>query len=416
MGNCFNTLAVVGTAWGDEGKGKFTDFYASNSDIVVRSQGGNNAGHTIVVDGEKIALRTLPSGVVDKNRHIVNVIAAGCVVNPVQMVSELKSVVQYRHGDVPTVYLSKYAHVITVFHKLMDAHIEDVRRYKVKTTGNGIGPCYASKMFRVGLRVEDLTLSYDEIWAKLRELVSVFGLVVTEDEIAAETKSLMEAYEYLEENVKIIDESPYLTECIEQGMRVLFEGAQGALLDIDRGDYPYVTSSSPTAASIPQNCGIAPRYINEVCGVVKAYATRVGTGAFDTEIDDEVAVYIRERGHEYGTVTGRPRRIGWLDLCAIEKAVRINGITHIVLTLLDVLTGLENIKIHYYDKELGKVVDKWFVGWHTDIRECKTYEELPFEARHYIEFIENKLGVPIKYISVGPDREQTIEKPKSSNF
>lgn len=409
----YNTLAIVGAAWGDEGKGKFTDFYASNSDVVVRSQGGNNAGHTIVVNGKKIALRTLPSGVVDKSRNIVNVIAAGCVVNPVQMVSELRSVTEYRGGNVPTVYLSKYAHVITVFHKLMDSRVEDMRANKVMTTGNGIGPCYASKMFRVGLRIEDLSLDFRSICTKLKELVKVFGLNVTDDEIKAEAKELTSAYEFLIQNVKIIDESLYLTECIEQGMRVLFEGAQGALLDIDRGDYPFVTSSSPTAASIPQNCGIAPRYINEVCGIVKSYATRVGTGTFDTEINDEVAVYIRERGHEYGTVTGRPRRIGWLDLCAIEKAVRINGITHIVLTLLDVLTGLENIKIHYYDKELGKVVDKWFVGWHTDISGCKTYEELPFEARYYIEFIEKKLGVPIKYISVGPDREQTIEKPNS---
>ncbi len=423
-----STCVVMGSQWGDEGKGKITDFLGQEADVVVRYQGGNNAGHTIVIDGKKFALQSVPSGIF--NPHIVNVIANGVVLNPKAFLEELnglrkKGITDYK------LKISDRAHLIMPYHIMLDGALENLKAdKKIGTTKKGIGPCYTDKAARIGLRVGDLLEPaffrerlHEALFIKNREL-AMYGLdPVDEDEIYNEYMG------YAKELAPYIcDTSVLLNKFLEEDKKILFEGAQGAMLCIDNGTFPYVTSSSPLASSIPLNAGIAPKYINTVVGIAKAYNTRVGAGPFPTEILGELGNIIRERGHEYGTVTKRPRRVGYLDLVVLKNTKRLTGVTSWSLMLFDVLTGIDELKVctkyeldgNYIDYEPAtlsvfercKPVYTTLEGWTEDISSCRSFEELPENAKKYIEFIEKETGASVDMISVGPDRNQTIVRRK----
>ena len=423
-----STLVIEGSQWGDEGKGKITDYFAQQADVVVRSQGGNNAGHTITINNEKYALRSIPSGIF--NPHTKNILANGMVINPKQLLEELHGL-EARGIKEYQLYISNRAHIVLPYHEILDGAYEEYKgSSKVGTTKRGIGPCYSDKANRIGIRIgnfideEDFKTSLEDA-LKIKNLeLKMLGLATFEvDTIFNEYK------EYAKEIKKYVcDTSLLIEEEIEKGSKVLFEGAQGAMLCLDHGTYPYVTSSSPAAAAVPVNCGIAPSYIKDVLGICKAYTTRVGEGPFPTEIDYDVASYIRERGHEYGTVTKRPRRIGWLDAVGLKYARRVSGINYLALMLLDVLSGLEEIKIccgYSLDgklidyvpatiKELNKVKPVYISmkGWMEDISNVKSFEELPENAKIYVRKIEELTKTKVVLISVGPNRTQTIELEK----
>lgn len=418
-------LVIVGSQWGDEGKGKITDYLACEADVVVRSQGGNNAGHTINFDGQKFALRSIPSGIF--NPKIKNVMANGMVINPKQMLEELRGleargIVDYQ------LFISNRAHVVLPYHEALDGAYEQFKGdKKIGTTKRGIGPAYADKANRIGIRIGDLInpvvfkqVLKDTLTIKNMEL-RMLGLPEFDFD------ALYEEYSKYAEEIKpfVCDTSLLLEEEFEKDSKILFEGAQGVMLCLDHGTYPYVTSSSPTGTSVPLNSGVAPKYITDVLGICKAYTTRVGEGPFPTEIDGEIAHYIRERGHEYGTVTKRPRRVGYLDAVVLNYARRISGINHLALMLFDVLTGVETIKICYayeldgkvintvpstiYDYERVKPLYVEMPGWTEDITNVKTFEELPVNAQNYIRKIEELTKIKVSLFSVGPDRKQTIK-------
>lgn len=423
-----STCVVMGSQWGDEGKGKITDFLAQDADVVVRYQGGNNAGHTIVIDGKKFALQSVPSGIF--NPHIVNVIANGVVLNPKAFLEELNGLREKGITDYQ-LKISDRAHLIMPYHIMLDGAQELLKAdKKIGTTKKGIGPCYTDKAARTGLRVGDLLEPnffkerlHDALLVKNREL-KMYGLEeVSEEEIFDEYMT------YAKELAPYIcDTSVLLNEYLEQDKKVLFEGAQGAMLCIDNGTFPFVTSSSPLASSIPLNAGIAPKYINTVVGIAKAYNTRVGAGPFPTEIEGELASLIRERGHEYGTVTKRPRRVGYLDLVVLKNTKRLTGVTSWSLMLFDVLTGIDELKVCTKYLLDGKEIDyepatlsvferckpvyTTLSGWNEDISSCTSFEELPENAKAYIEFIEKETNASVDMISVGPDRSQTIVRKK----
>ena len=423
-----STLVIEGSQWGDEGKGKITDYFAQQADVVVRSQGGNNAGHTITINNEKYALRSIPSGIF--NPHTKNILANGMVINPKQLLEELHGLEARGIKDYQ-LYISNRAHIVLPYHEILDGAYEEYKgSSKVGTTKRGIGPCYSDKANRIGIRIgnfideEDFKTSLEEA-LKIKNLeLKMLGLATFDvDTIFNEYK------EYAKEIKKYVcDTSLLIEEEIEKGSKVLFEGAQGAMLCLDHGTYPYVTSSSPAAAAVPVNCGIAPSYIKDVLGICKAYTTRVGEGPFPTEIYSDVASYIRERGHEYGTVTKRPRRIGWLDAVGLKYARRVSGINYLALMLLDVLSGLDEIKIccgYSLDgklidyvpptiKELNKVKPVYISmkGWMEDISNVKSFEELPENAKIYVRKIEELTNTKVVLISVGPNRTQTIELEK----
>ena len=420
-----STLVVVGSQWGDEGKGKVTDYLAQEADVVVRSQGGNNAGHTIVINNEKFALRSIPSGIF--NPSIKNILANGMVINPKQLLEELHGLESRGITDYK-LYISNRAHIVLPYHEMLDGAYEEFKgSRKIGTTKHGIGPCYSDKASRIGIRVGEF-INEEEFKECLTNTLAIknmelkmLGLPeVSVDDIFNEYK------EYAKEISKFVcDTSLLIEEELEKGSKILFEGAQGVMLCIDHGTYPYVTSSSPTGAAVPLNCGIAPKYINNVLGICKAYTTRVGSGPFPTEIEGDLANYIRERGHEYGTVTKRPRRIGWLDCVTLNYARRVSGINYLALMLLDVLSGLDEIKICYeYDlngvalktvpatlKELEQVTPKYITlkGWKEDITQVKSFDELPENAKIYIRKIEELTKAEVAIFSVGPDRSQTIK-------
>ena len=418
-------LVIVGSQWGDEGKGKITDYLACEADVVVRSQGGNNAGHTINFDGQKFALRSIPSGIF--NPKIKNVMANGMVINPKQMLEELRGleargIVDYQ------LFISNRAHVVLPYHEALDGAYEQFKGdKKIGTTKRGIGPAYADKANRIGIRIGDLInpvvfkqVLKDTLTIKNMEL-RMLGLPEFDFD------ALYEEYSKYAEEIKpfVCDTSLLLEEEFEKDSKILFEGAQGVMLCLDHGTYPYVTSSSPTGTSVPLNSGVAPKYITDVLGICKAYTTRVGEGPFPTEIDGEIAHYIRERGHEYGTVTKRPRRVGYLDAVVLNYARRISGINHLALMLFDVLTGVETIKICYayeldgkvintvpstiYDYERVKPLYVEMPGWTEDITNVKSFEELPVNAQNYIRKIEELTKIKVSLFSVGPDRKQTIK-------
>ena len=417
-------LVIVGSQWGDEGKGKVTDFLGQQADVVVRSQGGNNAGHTIIIGKEKFALQTIPSGIF--NPHIMNVLANGMVINPKEALKELNGLISRNVKDFK-LYISNRAHVIMPYHILLDGAYEELKgSHKIGTTKKGIGPCYADKVNRIGIRMGDLV---DEE-GFLEVLKQTLPLKNRELKMLGQKElDLMTIYNEYKEYAKILkpyvcDTSLLLEEAIKEDKNILFEGAQGSMLCLDHGSYPYVTSSSPTAASVPLNTGIAPKYIDHCVGICKAYTTRVGEGPFPTELHNELGDLIRERGHEYGTVTHRARRVGYLDLVVVNYAKRISGIDSLALMLFDVLTGIDELKICVsYNlegkeiktipatlKEYEKCVPNYITlkAWHEDITKARTFEELPEEAKVYINTIEKYTGINVDIISVGPERNETI--------
>lgn len=419
-----STLVVVGSQWGDEGKGKITDYLAQEADVVVRSQGGNNAGHTITFDGNKYALRSIPSGIF--NPKIKNVMANGMVINPKQMLEELRGL-EERGIKEYQLFISNRAHIVLPYHEALDGAYENLKGdKKIGTTKRGIGPCYSDKVNRIGIRIADL-IEPEIFKEKLKDVLVIKNKEL--EMLGERTFTVDEIYnEYLEYGKQIkpfvCDTALLLEEEIEKDSKILFEGAQGVMLCIDHGTYPYVTSSSPTGASVPLNSGIAPRNIQNVLGICKAYTTRVGEGPFPTEIEGDLAHYIRERGHEYGTVTKRPRRVGYLDCVALNYARRVSGINYLSLMLFDVLSGIKELKICYAYELDGKLINTvpaslnelnrckpvylTIPGWNEDISNVKSFDELPLNAKNYIRKIEELTKTEVVLFSVGPDREQTI--------
>lgn len=418
------TLVIVGSQWGDEGKGKVTDYLAQKADVVVRSQGGNNAGHTIFFDGQKFALRSIPSGIFNPN--IKNVMANGMVIHPKQMLEELHEL-ESRGITKYQLFISNRAHIVLPYHMELDGAFENLKKdKKIGTTKRGIGPTYADKANRIGIRMGDF-IQPEVFKNHLRETLTIKNMelrMLGLDEFSFD--AIYQEYSEYAKQIKpfVCDTSELLEEEIKKNSKILFEGAQGVMLCLDHGTYPYVTSSSPTGASVPLNAGIAPRYITDVLGICKAYTTRVGEGPFPTEQEGEIATYIRERGHEYGTVTKRPRRVGFLDCVVLNYARRVSGINHLALMLFDVLTGIETLKICYAYEVDGKVIHTVpattydyarvkplyieMPGWTEDITNVTSFEELPQAAQNYIKKIEELTGIKISLFSVGPDRNQTI--------
>ncbi len=419
------SVVIVGSQWGDEGKGKMTDYLSQEADVVVRSQGGNNAGHSISFDGKKFALRLIPSGIFGAKK--LSVIGNGVVVNPKALLEEIHYL---NDNGISTdgLRISNRAHVTLPYHLLLDKCQEEAKGdKKVGTTQKGIGPTYMDKVARTGIRMCDL-LERDVFAEKLRANLAAKNELFTKiyhveplefDDI------FNEYYEYGQELKKYVtDTSLLVNDELDAGKKVLFEGAQGTMLDIDDGTYPYVTSSNSGAAGAPTGTGVGPNQIDTVVGICKAYCTRVGAGPFPTELHDEIGAHIREVGHEYGVVTGRPRRVGWFDSVAMRHARRVDGMTYLSLNLLDVLSGLKTVKIckayrldgqeiDYYPASLAELdrcepVYEELPGWEGDITQIKSYDELPENAKNYLKRICELSQTPLATISVGPDREQTI--------
>ncbi|KPL57858.1 adenylosuccinate synthase [Rossellomorea vietnamensis] len=419
-----SSVVVVGTQWGDEGKGKITDFLSEHAEVIARYQGGNNAGHTIKFDGETYKLHLIPSGIFYNEK--TSVIGNGMVVDPKALVKELK----YLHDrDVTTenLRISNRAHVILPYHLKLD-EIDEERKgaNKIGTTKKGIGPAYMDKAARVGIRIADLLdrQSFEEKLSRnLEEKNRLFEKFYETEGFNIED-ILDEYYEYGQQ-IKhyVVDTSVVLNDAIDNGRRVLFEGAQGVMLDIDQGTYPFVTSSNPVAGGVTIGSGVGPTKINHVVGVSKAYTTRVGDGPFPTELTNETGDRIREVGREYGTTTGRPRRVGWFDSVVVRHARRVSGLTDLSLNSIDVLTGIETLKICVAYKYKGEVMEEFpanlnilaecepvyeeLPGWTEDITGCKTLTDLPENARHYLERVSQLTGIPLSIFSVGPDRSQT---------
>lgn len=420
-----SSVVIVGSQWGDEGKGKMTDYLSQDADVVVRSQGGNNAGHTIAFDGKKFALRLVPSGIFGKDK--LAVIGNGVVINPPALLKELHYL-QDNGIDISGLRISSRSHVTFPYHILLDKCQEKAKGdHKVGTTKNGIGPTYMDKVSRVGIRMCDL-LEKDTFETKLRrnlaEKNELFTKLYHVDPINFD--DIFESYyEYGQELKKYVtDTSRIVNDALDNGQRVLFEGAQGVMLDVDQGTYPYVTASNPIAGGVCTGVGVGPNKINTVVGICKAYSTRVGAGPFPTELTDEIGDRIRETGHEYGTVTGRPRRVGWFDSVAMRHARRVSGISCLSLNLLDVLTGLKTVKICKAYKLDGKEIDYYpaslkeldrcepvyeeLPGWDEDITGVKKFENLPMNAQNYLKRVSELSEVPLATVSVGADRIQTI--------
>ena len=418
-------VVVIGTQWGDEGKGKIVDHLAEQADVVVRYSGGSNAGHTVVVNDKSYKLQLLPSGILYKGKTCV--VGNGVVVAPESIIKEIRGM-QERGIDVSGLRISDRAHVVMPYHKKLDALQEEaLGDAKIGTTKNGIGPCYMDKAARVGIRMTDLMDA--EVFEKklarnMAEKNKLFTAVYGAEPLDYETV-LNEYKEY----AKIL--APYVTDTatllhqtIARGEKILFEGAQATFLDLDHGTYPFVTSSNPVAGGVCTGAGIGPKAINTVVGVVKAYSTRVGEGPFPTELLDETGDKIRERGHEYGTVTGRPRRCGWLDARVVRYAAMLNSLDYLAITRLDILDELPSLKIcvgyRYHGRLLDEIpaslkvlaevepVYEELPGWQQDISGIRKYEELPLNARRYVERLSEVTGVAIGVVSVGPGRDQTI--------
>jgi adenylosuccinate synthase len=418
------SVVVVGTQWGDEGKGKITDFLSENAEVVARYQGGDNAGHTIKFNGETYKLRLIPSGIFNKEK--ICVIGNGMVVNPKSLVEELAGLHE-RGITTDNLRISNRAHVILPYHLKLD-EVEEASKgeNKIGTTKKGIGPAYMDKAARVGIRMADL-LDREVFEEKLeKNLKEKNRLLERVYETTGFTKEeILEEYFEYGQQIKqyVLDTSVILNDALDEGRRVLFEGAQGVMLDIDQGTYPFVTSSNPVAGGVTIGSGVGPTKINHVVGVCKAYTSRVGDGPFPTELNNEIGDRIREVGREYGTVTGRPRRIGWYDSVVVRHARRVSGITDLSLNSIDVLTGLETVKICTAYRYDGQLIDEYpanlnilkkcepvyeeLPGWTEDITSCKTLDELPANARHYVERVSQLTGIPLSTFSVGPAREQT---------
>lgn len=419
---------ILGAQWGDEGKGRVVDYFAEQADFVVRFQGGNNAGHTIVVGEERLALSLIPSGILYPS--CVPVIASGTVIDPKVLLDEMDMVAS-RGLDPARVKLSSNAHLIMPYHRKLDAVIERyLGKNRIGTTKKGIGPAYTDKYSRFGIRVQDLfdpKIFAEKVAASLEEKNRILPRVY--NTLPMEPQEIIEEYLAFGKRLEshVTDTSLLLWEAIQEGREVLFEGAQGTLLDVDHGTYPFVTSSNPTAGGAIVGSGLGPKAMDEIIGVAKAYISRVGTGPFPTELHDEVGDRMIELGGEYGTVTGRRRRCGWLDMLALRYAARVNTLTRIFLTKLDILSAFETIKVATAYESAGRTYDEFpsqqsvlykcepvyeeLPGWGEDITGARRYEELPGEARDYIEYIQEAVGVPIGWVSVGPERSQLVEVP-----
>jgi len=420
-----SAVIVVGTQWGDEGKGKIVDYLAEKADVVVRYQGGNNAGHTVVVEGKEFKLHLLPSGILYKGKTCV--VGNGVVIDPAVMLKELKGM-QDKGIDTSGLRVSDRAHVIMPYHRLLDEVEEDYRGdHKIGTTKRGIGPCYMDKNARSGIRMVDL-MDEDEFSSKLERnleaknhlLQAVYGTK------GFDFETLKKEYLAYAEELRpyVTDTVVVLHEALQQGKRVLFEGAQATLLDLDHGTYPYVTSSHPIAGGVCIGAGVGPTKIDKVIGVVKAYTSRVGEGPFPTELKDEIGDHIRERGHEYGTTTGRPRRCGWLDAAIVRYAAIVSGLDYLAVTRLDILDGLKTIKMCVGYKYKGEMLKQFpaslkvleqvvpvyeeLPGWEESTTAVRSYDQLPANARRYLERLCEVTGVGLGIVSVGPQRDQTM--------
>lgn len=416
---------LLGLQWGDEGKGKIVDVLTSKYDIIARFQGGPNAGHTLEFDGIKHVLRTIPSGIFHKNA--INIIGNGVVMDPVVFQSEIQGLEKFSINIKDKLLISRKAHLILPTHRLLDAASEAAKgKAKIGSTLKGIGPTYMDKTGRNGLRVGDIELSdfkekYRALADKHIEMIDFYKVDIQYDLAELETE-FFAAIEELKQ-LTFIDSEDYLNQALKDGKSILAEGAQGSLLDIDFGTYPFVTSSTTTAAGACTGLGIAPNKVKEVFGIFKAYTTRVGSGPFPTELNDEIGTRMAKLGNEFGSVTGRARRCGWLDLVALKYAVQINGVTELYMMKGDVLSGFENLKVCTAYNYKGEKIDhlpfnieeenvtpiyEELKGWNADLTGMQSYEQFPEELKAYISFIEKEVGVPIKIVSVGPDRKQTI--------
>lgn len=416
---------VVGSQWGDEGKGKIVDVLGKKMDMVVRFQGGNNAGHTVIVNGEKSILHLLPSGIL--NKEALCVIGPGVVIDPFVLLDEIDTL-RKRGLTCDHLRISDRAHLIMPYHiKLDELQEKKLANNKIGTTKRGIGPCYADKYTRIGLRVCDL-VDFEIFKKRLASTLEIKNdqIVKLYGEEPFDYDTLVNQFANIREQLlpMICDSVSLVNQYLDEGKNVLFEGAQANMLDINYGTYPYVTSSSPTSAGVCEGAGVAPQKLNTIIGVVKAYSTRVGEGPFATELLDETGEEIRSIGAEFGATTGRPRRCGWLDLCVVKQAAIINGLTDLVVTKIDVLSTMKKIKVCVgYDidgKEYtyipaslndygrSKPIYKEFDGWMCDITKIRNYDDLPENCRKYLEFIAEFTNTRISLVSVGPDRENNI--------
>ena len=413
--------ALLGIVFGDEGKGKVVDYFTPRYDVVARFAGGPNAGHTIIFEGKKFVLRSIPSGIFDEGK--VNIIGNGCVIAPDLFMAEAKELETAGYSLTDRLHISRRAHLILPTHRVLDRAYEAAKgKNKVGTTGKGIGPTYSDKAQRVGLRVGDILENFEEKYQalKARHEQILRDLHFTDYDIREEEEKWMQGVEYMRK-FQLTDTEFEINRALAEGKNVLAEGAQGSLLDIDHGTYPYVSSSSTTSGGVCTGLGVAPNTIGHIFGIFKAYSTRVGGGPFPVELFDETGDTIRHIGNEYGAVTGRNRRCGWLDLVALKYAIMINGVTDLVMMKGDVLDGFETIKVcTAYTKDGVTVTDMPYdtagwqpvyeevTGWHTPLTEVRTEAQFPRAFADYIAYIEQATGTPIRIVSVGPDREATI--------
>ena len=413
---------LLGLQWGDEGKGKVVDVLTPNYDVVARFQGGPNAGHTLEFEGQKYVLRSIPSGIFQGGK--VNIIGNGVVLAPDLFMAEAKELEKSGHDLKSRLHISKKAHLIMPTHRVLDRALEAAKgKSKVGTTGKGIGPTYTDKVSRNGLRVGDIFEGFAEKYAahKARHEQMLKSLGFTDYDITEDEKRWMEGIEYMRQ-FNIVDSEHEVNNLLREGKSMLCEGAQGTMLDVDFGSYPFVTSSNTICAGACIGLGIGPNKIGNVYGIMKAYCTRVGAGPFPTELFDETGAKIRQLGHEYGAVTGRERRCGWIDLVALKYAIMVNGVTQLIMKKSDVLDTFDTIKacvaykqngteIDYFPYDINEGIEPVYAempGWKTDMTKFTSEEQFPKEFNDYVAFLEKELETPIKIISIGPDREQTI--------
>uniref|UniRef100_UPI003F4C947B adenylosuccinate synthase n=1 Tax=Brachyspira catarrhinii TaxID=2528966 RepID=UPI003F4C947B len=419
------SVIIVGTQWGDEGKGKIVDYLAENCEYVVRSQGGSNAGHTVVVDNVKYKLRLLPSGILHKDK--VCVIGNGVVIEPKVFLSEIDSLIE-KKVNISNLKISDRAHVLMPYHKILDElQEEDLGENKLGTTKNGIGPCYMDKSSRLGIRIVDL-MNKEAFAKKLKFNVELKNKLLKKlyNHEGVNYDELLKEYLGYADRLRpfVADTTTILNKAIKEKKNILFEGAQATMLDLDHGTYPFVTSSYPAAGGACTGSGVGPRKIDNVIGVVKAYATRVGEGPFPSELFDDVGQFIRDKGGEYGTVTGRPRRCGWLDACVVKYASYVNGLDSIAITRLDILDELDKLKICVAYKYNGEILEGYpadldilskaepvyeeFEGWKTSTRDIREYDKLPENAKKYLKRLSEVIETDISIVSVGAGRDETI--------
>ncbi len=417
------TLVIVGAQWGDEAKGKMVDVLGSEAEIVVRYSGGNNAGHTVIADGKEYKFQLIPAGILHPN--VTAVLGGGMVVCPKGLLEELDRTVALK-GEIGKLKVSSAAHVVFPYHRLLDKLEEEHREHKLGTTSRGIGPAYQDKVARFGIRMGEFVRP-ERLEPRLREVLSFKNrLIKMFGEQPIDFDELYTEYSGYAERIRpyVTDIEVLIQDAVASKKRVLFEGAQGTFLDLDSGTYPFVTSGHPTAGGAVIGTGIGPRDIESVLGVCKAYTTRVGGGPFPTELLDAIGEEIREKGKEYGTVTGRGRRCGWLDLVLLKHSCRLNSINGLIVTRLDVLSGFEHLKVctgyrldgqelNYVPTETSEFervepIYKEVPGWSGDLRKARSLNDLPEEARNYLTFMEDFTGVPTAILSIGPDREETI--------